>query len=154
MVNIFATFENGLNKMADSREIMVIFNARSWKTRKIMKFRDYGKTRNLCWVLSKMLRPTFVPNWMARYWHMSPGMRKSISSSNDPYSVRLNLHNRTRQSPLGNERPCQVWKWSVKNYGCMSANGPAAYEPLEQKRYPGALKCCGIKTRVQSRSSR
>ena len=39
------------------------------------------------------------------------------------YLMRQNLHNRTRPGSQGNKCPCQVSKWSVKNYGRESVNG-------------------------------
>ena len=37
--------------------------------------------------------------------------------------MRQNLHNRTRPRSYGNECPSHISKWSVKIYGCESANG-------------------------------
>ena len=63
---------------------------------------------------------------------MSSEMPKKASSLNGPlctYLIRQNLHDRTNLRSWGNKCPCQVWKWSLKNYGGESVNGvfcPAA----------------------------
>ena len=53
-------------------------------------------------------------------------MPKEAGSLNGPlcaYLIRQNLHNRTRPRSQGNECSCHISKWSVKIYGCESANG-------------------------------
>ena len=73
-----------------------------------------------------ILSPTFVPNLVTLAWKMSPGMPKEADSLNGPlctYSIRQNLHNRTRPRSSGNECPSHISKWSMKIYGCESANG-------------------------------
>ena len=72
---------------------------------------------------------------------MSPGMSKEASSLNGPlcaYLMRQNLHDRTHPRSWGDKCPCQVWKWSVKNYGCESANGdfPCAKLEYAKKKLP------------------
>ena len=81
---------------------------------------------------------------------MSPGMPKEAGSLNGPlcaYLMRQNLHNRNPRS-YGNECPCQVRKWSVKNCGRESINGGlSALSPAHQfglRQYPAALKGCGV----------
>ena len=64
--------------------------------------------------------------------------------------MRQNLYERTRLRPWGNEYPCQVWKWSVKNYGRECVNGaclpcrpphrPTACPLAQATTIPGALK--------------
>ena len=100
-------------------------------------------------ILINMFRPTYMPNLVTLAWQMSSGMSKEASSLNGSlcaYLMRQNLHDQTR-----NKCPCQVWKWSVKNYGRGSVNGaclpccPPA-RPLGWRQYPGALKGCRVKT--------
>ena len=77
-------------------------------------------------ILINIFRPTFVPNLVTLAWKMSSGMPKETGSLNGPFCAYLmsqNLHEWTRPRSSGNKCPCQVWKWSVKNYGCESVNG-------------------------------
>ena len=80
-------------------------------------FPDYVKTRNLYWLRCLTL-PLYQIWWLA--WKMSSGMPKEVGSLNGPlctYLMRQNLHDQTPLKSKGNKCPCQVWKWSVKNYG-------------------------------------
>ena len=77
-------------------------------------------------ILINMLRPTYMPNLVTLAWKMNSGMSKETSSLNGPfyaYLMRQNLHDRTHPRSQGNKCPCQVWKWSVKNYWHESTNG-------------------------------
>ena len=83
---------------------------------------------------------------------MSSGMSKEAGSLYGPlcaYLMRQNLHDRTRPRSEGNKCPCQVWKWSVKNYeresvnwACLPCRPP--FHPPGRWQYPGALKGCGV----------
>ena len=68
---------------------------------------------------------------------MSPGMPKESGSLNGPlcaYLMKQNLYDRTRPRYQGHKCPCQVSKWSVKNYGRESANGDFPCAKLENAK--------------------
>ena len=142
-MNILATFQNDPWKFKDVRVLTMIFHVRccNWRVWKNPEL-----------ILINMLRPTYMPNLVTLAWKMSSGMSKEVGSLNGPlcaYLLRQNLHDRTRPRSKGNKCPCQVWKWSVKNYGRESVNGsclpcrPTAHPPLGRRQYPRALKGCG-----------
>ena len=60
--------------------------------------------------------------------------------------MRQNIHNRTHPRSQGDECPCHIWKWFLKNYGRESANGvrqpcrrPPARATIKNKRPPPIL---------------
>ena len=115
-------------------------------------------------ILIDMCRPTYMPNLVTLSWKMSSRMSKEAGSANGPlctYLMRQNLRDWARPRSWGNKCPCQVWKWSVKNYGCQSINGaclpcrqnarppvrPPTRPPDWATTIPRALKGCGVKIR-------
>ena len=97
-MTVLATFQNDPWKFTDVRALTVIFRVRSCKMRtKIAIFFPIVKKTEF--VLINIFSPTFVPNLVTLAWKMRPGMPKESGSLNGPlcaYSVRQNLHNRTR----------------------------------------------------------
>ena len=92
------------------------------------------KKCNLYWLTCLALPWQVLPNLMTLAWKMSSGMSKEVGSLNGPLCAYLMRHNHdlTRPRSKGNKCPCQVWKWSVKNYGresvneaCLSCRPPA-----------------------------
>ena len=76
-------------------------------------------------MLINMFKPYLWTNLVTLAWKMSSGMPRKAGSLNGPlctYLMRQNLHDQTRSRCKGNKCPCQVWKWSVKNYGRESIN--------------------------------
>ena len=77
-------------------------------------------------MLVNILSPTFVLNFVALAWKMSPIMPKEAGSLNGPlcaYLIRQNLYNQTHLRSLDNECSCHISKWTVKIYGRESTNG-------------------------------
>ena len=123
-MNVLTTFQNDPWKFADVRALTVIFHVRSWKMRnKIAVLVIIKKTEH---ILINIVNPTFVLNLVTLAWNMSSGMPKEAGSLNGQLCaclMRRNPHDQPRPGSYGNKCPCQVWKWSVKNYGRESVNG-------------------------------
>ena len=125
-MNILATFQIDPWKFLDVRVLTVIFHVWSWKMRKKNNQKFFGANMKKPGNYINMFRPTYMPNLVTLAWKMSSGMSKEAGSLNGPlcaYLMRQNLHDRTRVRSKGNKCPCQVWKWSMKNYGRESVNG-------------------------------
>ena len=152
-MNILATFQNDPWKFTDVRVLTVIFHVWSWKMQKKLPKFFLATMKKPELILINMFKPTYMPNLVTLAWKMSSGMSKEAGSLST-YSIRQNLHDRTRLRSLGNKCPCQVWKWSAKNYGRESVDGglsalpPAhplglwgknAFEMLSGKRQPFCL---------------
>ena len=116
-MNVLATFQNDPWKFTDVRALTVIFHVRSWKLRKKIPKKFFGRLwkKNPELILINMFSPTFVPNLVTLAWKMSSGMPKEAGLLNGPlctYLMRQNLHDQTRPRSLGNKCPCHV-AWLV-----------------------------------------
>ena len=112
--------------------------AKLQNAKKIRQFFFFGRLwKNPEFILINIFNPTFIPNLVTLAWKMSPGMPKEAGSLNGPlytYSIRQNLHYRTRPRSLGYECPCHISKWSVKIYRRESAYGDFLCAKLQTAR--------------------